>query len=187
MLAILNKLIKNTRKPGNYVLGINERNLRFIYPHNDRKHYKYADNKLHTKHVLESNELACTKTFAAIDSIGSISEKWKQAKHHQAMAIKPACGSGGNGIMLIKKVKGAWKKGSSDISEDQIISHIANIIFGMYSGGDEDQAIIEELIVPDPFMTSFYSDGIPDIRVITLKHQPIMAMLRLPTSESDGK
>lgn len=84
-------------------------------------------------------------------------------------------------------MKDGWKKGGADISEQQIISHIANIIFGMYSGGDEDYAILEELIVPHPYMTSFFSDGIPDIRVITLKNQPVMAMLRLPTSKSDGK
>lgn len=101
MLALINNFIKNTFKPGNHALGLNERNLRFIYPYNDRKHYKYADNKLLTKQMLESHSLACTKTFAAIDSIGSISEKWKHAKQYDAMAIKPACGSGGNGILLI--------------------------------------------------------------------------------------
>lgn len=187
MLALLNNFAKNIFSPNRHVLGINERNIRFIYPHNDRKHYKYADNKLLTKEMLESNNLACPKTFASIDSIGVISDKWNGVKHNSAMAIKPASGSGGNGILLIKKVNGVWKKGGAEITDNQIISHIANILFGMYSGGDEDQAIIEDLIIPHPLLTSFCDDGIPDIRIITLKHQPVMAMLRLPTSKSDGK
>lgn len=169
------------------VMGINERNLRLIYPNNDRKNYKYADDKLLTKKVLEDNGLACPQTYGAIGRIGDIEHIWSKMNKERNLVIKPSKGSGGDGIKLIRTNGVHWIKDGKRIKNEDIFSHIANIIFGMYSGGSEDRAIIEELILPHPVLTSFYEDGIPDIRIITHKTTPIMGMLRIPTNESDGK
>lgn len=169
------------------VLGINERNLRLIYPNNDRKNYKYADDKLLTKKVLEENGLPCPDTYAAIVRIGDIERIWSKMEKGRSLVIKPSKGSGGDGILLIHADGDHWMKGGKRFKKEEIFSHIANIIFGMYSGGSEDRAIIEELIIPHPVLTSFYEEGIPDIRIITHKTTPVMGMLRIPTSESEGK
>lgn len=168
-------------------LGINERNLRLIYPNNDRKNYKYADDKLLTKKVLEENGLACPDTYGAIGRIGDIERIWRKMEKGRSLVIKPSKGSGGDGILLIHANGDHWMNGGKRFKKEEIFSHIANIIFGMYSGGTEDKAIIEELIIPHSVLTSFYKEGIPDIRIITHKTTPVMGMLRIPTSESEGK
>lgn len=171
----------------NSVLGINERNLRLIYPNNDRKNYKYADDKILTKKVLEKNGLACPETYGVIGKIGDIENIWSKMEKGRNLVIKPSKGRGGNGILLIHADGDHWMKGGKRFKKEEIFSHIANIIFGMFTGGSEDRAIIEELIIPHPMLMSFYEVGIPDIRIITHKKIPVMGMLRIPTDESEGK
>ena len=184
---MLSSLIGRITSRYNDIIGINERNRSLIYPNNKRKNYIYADDKLETKKILEKNQLNCPETYAAIGRVGDIQNIWEQKRNVNNLVIKPASGSGGNGIMLIRKRQGKWHLGEEPITETKIFSHIANIIFGMYSSGKDDRAILEELIVPHPALTVFYADGIPDIRIITLKGSPVMGMLRLPTRESEGK
>ena len=50
-----------------------------------------------------------------------------------------------------------------------------------------DKAIIEQRIVQHDVINSICDLGLSDIRVILYKDQPVMAMSRIPTSESDGK
>ncbi len=171
----------------NSVLGINERNLRLIYPNNDRKNYKYADDKILTKKVLEKKGLACPETYGVIGKIGDIENIWSKMEKGRNLVIKPSKGRGGNGILLIHADGDHWMKGGKRFKKKEIFSHIANIIFGMFTGGSEDRAIIEELIIPHPMLMSFYEVGIPDIRIITHKKTPVMGMLRIPTDESEGK
>ena len=58
---------------------------------------------------------------------------------------------------------------------------------GHYSLGSYDRVLIEECIEPHSFFHEIYPIGVPDFRVILLKEQPLMAMLRVPTNKSDGK
>jgi len=185
--AMLNNLVNRFRSRYKGVMGINERNRKLIYLFNERSDYILADDKLETKKVLEKNGLNCPETYAAIGRVGDIKRIWEQKRDVENLVIKPASGRGGNGILLIRRRDGEWYQGEKPVSETQIFTHIANIIFGMFSGGDDDRAILEELIVPHPELTAFYSGGIPDIRLITLADKPVMGMLRLPTRESNGK
>lgn len=169
------------------VLGINQRNVELIYKYNQRKHYKYADDKSETKRILESNGLSCPKTYALISNIGDIESTWAELNQYSSLVIKPAKGSGGGGILVLKKVNNEWFQGSKEIPQTTIFFHIANILFGVFSFGDTDKCIIEECITPDPFFGQLYPEGVPDIRIITVERKPVMAMLRLPTSASDGK
>ena len=169
------------------ILGMNERNLGFIYPNNARKHYKYADNKYLTKSILHSHQIACPLTYAVIDSIGKIEQAWQSASEWNELVIKPAKGAGGKGIMILKKRKKQWFSQCKPISEQDIFTHMANIIFGIYSFGDSDVALVEEYVRPHSFFGQIFPEGVPDIRVILLKAVPLMSMLRMPTSQSHGK
>ena len=51
----------------------------------------------------------------------------------------------------------------------------------------DDSVLIEKRVNPDDFMLNIYKKGIPDIRIITFKGEPVMSMLRVPTDKSDGK
>lgn len=184
---MLSNMVQRFIKRYDGVMGMNERNRKLIYNFNDRADYIFADDKLETKKVLEKHGLNCPETYAAIGRVGDITRIWEQKRDVDNLVIKPASGRGGNGILLIRRRNGEWFQGETPVSDTQIFTHIANIIFGMYSGGDDDRAILEELIIPHPELTAFYGGGIPDIRLITLSEKPVMGMLRLPTRESNGK
>ncbi|MEL6560385.1 MAG: sugar-transfer associated ATP-grasp domain-containing protein [Bacteroidota bacterium] len=181
------KIIERIRTVANSVVGMNQRNLELIYPNNHREDYKLADDKYLAKGIMEDNCIACPKTFGTIDQIGRIAEVWEVVKEWNRLVIKPAKGAGGKGILILRKENKQWFKGQTPIDEEQIFAHIANIIFGIYSFGDSDRVLIEEYVQPHHFFTDIYPAGVPDFRIILLKGIPLMAMLRLPTSASDGK
>ncbi len=171
------------------VLGINQRNLDFIYPNNPREHFRLADDKSETKKILEEHNIPTPPTYAIIQSMGELEEQWIKAAEQQTVAIKPAMGRGGGGILILEKNSdGVWQKPSGKpISDEHIQRHIANILFGVYSFGGNDKAIIEYRVVNHPLLAGISSGGVPDLRIITYNNKNIMAMLRVPTKKSDGR
>ena len=170
------------------VIGLNRRNIEFIYPHNQRKHYTLADDKVKAKMLLHEHNIACAKTYAVVERISDIKSSWNDLQKHKALVIKPAKGCGGGGIKILKKNSlGKWQSSGKSISDEHIFQHITSIISGLFSMASNDVCLIEECIVPHPFFAEIYDEGVPDFRIITLKGKPLMAMLRMPTSKSDGK
>jgi len=171
------------------VVGINHRNLGFIYPNNDRKHFKLSDDKSLCKEHFRKHDIPTTPTYSIIESLGEMKSKWEKASNNDCLAIKPAKGRGGGGILVLKKIKeGTWETPSSKkYTQDQILGHIANIIFGVYSFGTDDKAILEYCIHNHVLFESIYPNGIPDIRIIALQNNLVMGMIRIPTKKSDGK
>ncbi len=171
------------------VAGVNLRNRALIYSYNKREDYILADDKIETKIFLEKAGIPVPKTYAIMEHVGNIQKKWEQMNQYDSLAIKPAKGKGGGGIIvLFKDDNNNWASPSGKkMSTYEIKRHIANILFGVYSFGNSDRAIIEYCIQTPAFFTDIYPDGVPDIRLITLKGQIIAAMLRIPTKESDGK
>lgn len=171
-----------------HTLGINERNATLIYPNNKRKDYKLADDKVLTKIILDKHQIPCAKTHAVIEKIGEIQKGWLEVQQHKKIAIKPANGSGGGGIKILKKDHaGNWLSSSKIVSDEEIHLHMATIIMGRYSLSSYDRVLIEECIEPHSFFQEIYPIGVPDFRVILLNEKPLMSMLRVPTNKSDGK
>ncbi|SDB63049.1 alpha-L-glutamate ligase-related protein [Flavobacteriaceae bacterium MAR_2010_188] len=180
------KKILNFTNP-NGVIGLNQRNLELIYTKNKREDYKLADDKIITKNILHEADIACAETYQVIYKIKDIENAWKNCQQYQSLAIKPANGSGGGGIMIVRKSKdGGWLNKGQAISDHDIMHHITSIVSGFFSRGDGDSCLIEECIVPHHFFTEIYNEGVPDFRIITLNSKPLMAMLRMPTSKSGG-
>ncbi len=173
----------------NRVAGVNLRNRSLIYSYNNREDYILADDKIETKLFLEKNNIPVPETYTIMEHVGNIEKKWEQMNQYCSLAIKPAKGKGGGGIIILfKDKKNNWASPSGKkMSTHQIKRHIANILFGVHSFGNSDRAIIEYCIQTPEFFTNIYPDGVPDIRLITLKNEIIAAMLRIPTKESDGK
>ena len=166
------KLAQKLRQTG--VLGINERNARFTLAYNPRRFYPLADNKLKTK------QLACRFGLPVPELYGEIS----------AFVIKPCHGSGGAGILLAKERNGEFfcRPEGSSITLSDLRHHISNILAGLYSlGAAPDSALIEYYVRPDPVFDDISAAGVPDVRIIVFTGVPVMAMLRLPTSQSHGK
>lgn len=183
------KIWKNLKKNG--VMGINQRNADYILKYNQRKFYPLVDDKILTKQKAVEANISAPELYAIISNEHDIANFGKIVKDINDFVIKPARGSGGDGIIVISEHFGEdrFKTVSGKILHiSEIEYQLSNIITGLYSlGGERDSAIIEYRVKPDPIFKSISHEGVPDLRVIVLKGYPIMAMLRLPTRQSGGK
>ncbi|MBD1831636.1 alpha-L-glutamate ligase-like protein [Cyanobacteria bacterium FACHB-472] len=181
-------LSSSLRRSG--ILGINARNLDYIFASNPRQLYRYADNKLETKKIAQNIGVPIPETYGVISFQGEVRNLSNIIKEHKSFVVKPARGSGGNGIVVISDVTddGYRKASGSIIKPGDLQYHIYNILSGMFSlGGQTDNVIIEYAVQFDPVFAEIAYQGVPDIRVIVYRGVPVMAMLRLPTRASDGK
>ncbi|KAB8335922.1 alpha-L-glutamate ligase-like protein [Scytonema tolypothrichoides VB-61278] len=172
------------------ILGINARNLDYIFASNPRQLYRYADDKLETKKIAQSIGVSVPQTYGVISFQGEVRNFSKIVGEHKSFVVKPAHGSGGDGIVVISDVtdEGYRKASGSILKSGDLQYHIYNILSGMFSlGGQTDKAIIEYAVQFDPVFDEIAYQGVPDIRVIVYRGVPAMAMLRLPTRASDGK
>lgn len=173
------------------VMGINQRNADFILKYNNRRYYPYVDDKLLTKERAIAAGISVPKLYGIISTEHEISNLSNIIKDHTDFVIKPAQGSGGDGIIVIanRYDKNRFKTVSGRlIQQSEIEYQLSNIITGLYSlGGARDRAIIEYRVKPDSIFEKISYEGVPDIRIIVLQGYPIMAMLRLPTRQSNGK
>jgi alpha-L-glutamate ligase-like protein len=172
------------------VLGINRRNLAFVQAANPRALYPRVDNKTITKEICHTHEIPVPETYALIRRYGDVRQFAKLIGDRSEFVVKPACGSGGRGIVVVARRKGRDFETSSGrrISEGELTYHLSTILSGLYSlGGQVDSAIVEQRIIMHPTMQRIAVGGTPDIRVILYKNVPIMAMVRLPTTQSEGR
>lgn len=183
-------LILSQMTPIEEILGINMRNS-LIAKYNPRIAIERARDKVAAKVALEAAGIACTGTVAVIDDHQKLNAFKPTRDMPDSWAIKPARGSQGDGILLAVRREGdVWFKGSgTPLTVPDIMHHIQRVVDGGFSGdtASEDAALIEPLIIADPTLADLVPEGLPDLRVICLHDEPLMAMLRLPTNASDGK
>ncbi len=172
------------------ILGMNKRNIHYIGAHNDRKYYSLVDNKLKTKIVAQNAGIAVPKLIKTIERQSQLRHLKEMLEGIDGFVLKPSQGSGGKGILVIVKREGDEfiKANGQRLALRDIQRDISNILSGLYSlGGKPDVAMLETLVEFDPIFDRYSYEGVPDIRVITYRGYPAMAMLRCSTRESDGK
>ena len=175
------------------VLGVNQRNCEFIMRHNPRRHYPRVDDKVITKELALDNGMAVPELYGVITNQAEVKNFAVIVAERESFVIKPAQGSGGDGIFVItgrgRRKHDAFRLSSGVlISKGEIEHHLSNIVGGQYSlSGSRDKAPIEYCGNFDPVFAELSYQGVPDIRVIVYRGYPAMAMVRLPTRASDGK
>lgn len=171
------------------VLGMNERNLHYIYVHNERKHFRLADHKLVTKEILKKALVPVPETYKVYSSFYELADLEQDLSAYRDFVIKPAQGSGGEGIIVVAGRHGEDWTGISGkrYSAHDLKKHISDILFGVYSFDLNDQAVIEERVVQNSWMSGLSPLGLADIRVILCREEPVMSMTRVPTKASNGK
>ena len=125
------------------VLGINQRNSDYIMRYNQRRLYPLVDDKLQTKQLAIDAGIAVPKLYSIIKYNHQRENLAELLNKHDDVVIKPAHGSGGNGILVITgKVNRHYKTPSGDIISLSAVKHyVSNILSGMYSlGGVPDCA-----------------------------------------------
>jgi alpha-L-glutamate ligase-like protein len=171
------------------VLGMNQRNLHFIYPHNPRRGFPVADRKVLTKEVMGAAGVPVPKTYSVYSRFFELRDLERDLAGLAEFVIKPSQGSGGGGILVITGREGdAWRGISGRrFTLEELRKRVADIIFGVYSFGGEDQAIVEERVLQHDRMNELSPLGLADVRLIVFRETPVLAMTRIPTRRSEGK
>ena len=181
-------MIKELKEKG--VLAINRRNAEYTLMYNPRRLYPLVDDKLRTKQLAQANGIAVPELYAVVEAPGQVRGLPKALRPYEDFVIKPAHGSGGQGILVISaRLNGNFRQVDGlVISPDELNFHIFNVLSGLYSlGGQTDSAMIEYRVVFDPVFEAVSYQGAPDIRIIVFFGVPVMSMVRLPTRASGGK
>jgi alpha-L-glutamate ligase-like protein len=182
---------KKLREAG--VLGLNERNAEYIMRLNPRRLYPRVDDKALTKELALAAGMAVPDLYGIITNQGDVRRFSAIVESLDSFVIKPAQGSGGDGILVVtsrsQRKRDSFRLSSGVlISEAEIAHHLSNIVSGQYSlSGNPDKALIEYCVRFDPVFAEVSYQGVPDIRIIVYRGYPAMAMVRLPTRASDGK
>ena len=173
----------------NQILGMNARNLEYVSRHNSLADKKFADDKIFTKNFLSSRGIGVAKLFHVIKKHAQVTPEFLNSLP-DAFVLKPNRGFGGGGIyVFVAKKKGKWitPAGEKFVAED-IYRHCIEILDGKYSiSGVRDSVIFEEVLAAHSSFRKLTEVGLPDVRVIVFNRVPVLAMLRVPTEESDGK
>ena len=172
------------------VLGLNWRNAEYILPYNPRRLYPLVDDKVQTKTLALAAGLAVPELYGVVHVQRDVRDLHKLIEGRDAFVVKPAQGSGGEGILVLERgPKGLYRKpNGSFLTEEELAYHTGNILSGIYSlGGQADKALIEYRVNFDPVFARIAHQGVPDIRIISFIGVPVMAMVRLPTRQSGGK
>ncbi|MFN2361232.1 MAG: alpha-L-glutamate ligase-like protein [Marinobacter sp.] len=172
------------------MLNMNRRNVDYIARYNSRVSYPLVDNKLKTKLAVAEYDVRTPRLLQVVRQQHEISRFRQMAEDLKGFAIKPAKGSGGKGITVITGRDGDdyIKASGARVPVPYLERHLSNILAGLYSlAGTPDVAIVEDLVASIPALARYSFQGVPDIRVVVFQGYPVMAMLRLATTASDGK
>ncbi len=102
------------------VLGMNRRNLEYVYGRNPRALFPLVDDKIRCKGILREHGLPTPATIAHADTRKEIDACLAAAINAEACVIKPACGFGGSGIKAVtERLQAATQDetGSNDYRE----------------------------------------------------------------------
>ena len=175
--------------PSDGVVGINRRNLDYIYPSNSRQFFSLADDKVLTKEVLEQAGLPVAATLKVYRYFFELQHLREDLAPHAEFVVKPARGRGGGGIVVITgQTETAWLGIDGRRHSDEALRrHLGDILFGVYSFDLGDAVLVEERIRQHPAVEELSPLGLADVRVITYQDRPVLSMIRVPTRSSRGR
>lgn len=171
------------------VMGLNLRNRALIEAANPRRFRHLADDKLAAKQLLARAGVPTPRTIHTCHRLGDLPACLTVLGEHASFVVKPARGSGGDGILVVtgKTERGFLLAGGHELSGERMRKHLAEIIFGAYSRGNDDDILVEERLIPHHQLVELSPAGLCDVRVLVLHGQPFAAMMRVPTDGSRGR
>lgn len=172
------------------VLGLNDRALSYIRLHNHKGAIHIADNKLLTKRILNAAGIPTPALIKVIADYKELDEfDWNSLP--SSFVMKPVSGLEGGGIDIFynRDDNGNWiRADKSRATIDDLKQQVKDILDGKYSLNQlPDKVFFEERIKSHKVFKYYTYKGSPDVRVIVFNNIPVMAFLRLPTKESNGK
>lgn len=169
------------------IMGLNARE-QYISQLNSPEAFTLADDKIYSREILAQHNIPVPAIHALISDRFQ-AKNFDFEKLPKSFVIKPSQGSRGRGILVLKRYKkGVYQKPDRTfVTHRQIIKQCISILEGYHSLSATDTVIIEEILEVSSDFSDICTIGLPDIRVIVVNLVPLMAMLRLPTLESEGK
>jgi len=83
------------------IMGMNERNGDFILRYNPRKRFPLVDDKRQTKSLALAAGIAVPDLYAVVEIEHQIAELRQSLAAYEDFVVKPAHGSGGEGILVV--------------------------------------------------------------------------------------
>lgn len=173
-----------------HILGLNSRNHLYTGRYNSKRGKNIAKSKLLTKRFLKRHGVPHPKLYGVFRKFSDVPGfDWGSLSRN--FVIKPSKGYGGDGILIVKRRLGTERFltiQNQEVLLDDLKLHALDILEGNYSKYETpDIAFIEERVPRHPTFRRYAYRGTPDIRILVFNQVPVMAMLRLPTPESQGK
>lgn len=128
--------------------------------------------------------------YAAVAAHSALRELPRLLAGRADFVLKPDRGASGRGILVVTDRDGDVfvRHNGQRLTMADLRQHASGIISGLFSlGGQPDEVLIQQRVLPDPAFEKISYQGIADVRVILFRGVPVMAMLRLPTSQSGGR
>ena len=172
---------------GDDILTMNVRNREFVAKYNPPETMGKLG-KDEAKRILIPLGIPMAKTYGILRTRTDVAAMRPWMATHDRFVLKPASGHGGEGILLVRGKTGAvYDTSMGPLTEAQVEVHAVAILAGEYGGDHQDAAVLEELLEPHPALKELSPLGLADIRVISFRGYPVMAMMRIPTQASGGK
>lgn len=183
-------MIKLLPKQARGVLGRNARSLWYANLESTRAGAQIANDKLATKRLLQKAGIPAPRLYATITSRQEL-RKFRWTKLPASFVIKPRSSYGGGGILIVfgRNKKGNWiRADGSEISIAELKDNVLDILDGNFSTANvPDIALFEQRVKNHPALKPYCARGVADVRILVYNTVPVMAMLRLPTVESNGR
>lgn len=171
------------------ILGINRRNLEYVFARNPRERFPRVDDKIRAKHLLAAAGLPFPEVLEIVRARGGIGPGLERLDAHDSFVVKPSRGFGGNGVWVVGRgPEGAWTRAGGAVDREQLAFHMASILSGMFSLDQlASEVLVEARVYESEQLGQLHGcGGVCDIRVIVSEGRPVMAMLRLPCIASEG-
>jgi alpha-L-glutamate ligase-like protein len=171
-------------------MGMNARNTGCILDRNPRSRYPFVDSKRKMHELCREIGVPTPDLYAALLTHSALRHLPRLLAKHTDFVVKPNRGAAGRGIVVVTGRSGSdyVRHNGTKLSPDDLRQHVSGIISGLFSlGGNEDEALIQQRVIPDPVLERISYQGTADIRVIVYRGEPVMAMIRLPTKASGGR
>jgi alpha-L-glutamate ligase-like protein len=172
------------------ILGMNRRNAECILDRNPASAIAMVDDKLRIHQLCSAVGVPTPALYAVFERIADVRRFPERLAERDDFVIKPARGSGGRGVLVIlsREPQGFRRSNGHSISLSGISDHLTDTLSGMHSlGGRPDAAMVQQRVRLHPAFEPISFRGIPDVRIVLYRGEPAMAMLRLPTRESNGR
>jgi len=172
------------------ILGMNARQQMYTGL-NSTQAKSFTNSKYATKILLQNKSIPTASVYGVFATGEDINEfPWQTLEKN--FVIKPTNGNAGKGVLVFRKQHADLIHWTDAVGEtwslDEIKLHCFDILDGQYSTyGNNHNVIVEERIPIHPTFSKYAYKGTPDIRVIVFNQVPVMAELRLPTPESEGR